>query len=118
MELHAYPQVVDHVTAPAVVVLPSHGDFDEAFQQGNDAWSFNLLVLVPRADDVTAQNMLDSLVSKTGPNSIRHALYVTADLGLGDVDTFVSALKGYGAEYNVVKVPHLGAILKVTVQAF
>lgn len=117
-DLYGYQVVDGMLNLPALVVRPSDADFAVAMNRGTETWELDLIVLVSRADDETSQDDLDEFVSKEGPNSIRQAIFNAPDLGLGDVDAFVKGMRGYGGEYQVARVPHVGAVLKVVVQAF
>ena len=80
-------------------------------------WDFNVYVLTSRSvDSAYGQELLDKLVSGAGEDSIRQILFENADLGLDSTDAQCYALKGYGGSFDWAKVPHVGAVLKVTVR--
>ncbi len=119
IELFTYDQVEDLGNLPAVIVEPITADFEGAFDRGLDEWDFNLYVLVGRADVTSGQDILDALVSGSGPNSIRRILHEHSDLGLvtdSTVDAQCYAMRGYGGKFEWYDVPHIGAILRVLVR--
>jgi hypothetical protein len=114
--LNAYREVEDVVEAPAVVAIPRKADFAGALQRGLDTWEFDLYVLVRRREGGYAQQELDQYITGNGPKSIRRALYEHPTLGLPDTDAFVKGVDGYGGQFQVARIHHVGAILKVTVR--
>lgn len=115
-KLRVYREVEDVVETPAVVALPRKADFAGAMQRGLDTWEFDLYVLVSRRDGGYAQQELDQYITGDGPRSIRQALYDHPTLGLPDTDAFVKGVEGYGGNFQVARIQHVGAILKVTVR--
>lgn len=117
IRINTYAVVEDVGDLPAIVIEPYTANFEGAFQKGWDTWDFNLYVLVSRADAVSAQKLLDQLLSGHGENSIREVLHGCPDLGLSDpVDTTVYEMKGYGGAFTWYGVPHIGAILRARVR--
>jgi hypothetical protein len=114
--LNVYRNVEDVVEVPAVVAMPRECDYAGAMQRGLDTWEFDLYVLVARRDGGYAQEELDQYLTGDGPKSIRQALYDHPTLGLPDTDAFVKGVKGYGGNFQVARIQHIGAILKVTVR--
>lgn len=116
-ELFAYKYVDELANLPAVIVEPITADYEMSMARGTEEWHFNVYVLVSRAagsDD--GQELLDQLISGDGPNSIAKILWEHSDLGLPDrLDASVKAMKGYGGAFDFGNVPHVGAVLLVTV---
>lgn len=124
-DLYGYRAVEGPLNLPAVIVKPGGGgrddkggDFLVTHARGTEIWMFELIVLCPRTDEGTGQDLLDELISKTGVNSIRQAIWDTPALGLGDVDATVTGMSNYGGEYSAARVPNVGAALQVKVHAF
>ena len=124
-DLYAYPYVKGSVNLPCVLVMPGGGgrdnkagDFTMTMARGTEKWSFQLLVLCARTDEDSGQETLDKLIDKEGDLSIRQAIWNTPDLGLGDVDAMVTGVSEYHGQYDMVRVPHVGAALLVQVHAF
>lgn len=116
-EVFAYARVQDVLNLPAIVVIPGKADFTGAFQRGTDEWQFDVFILVSRSDTDTGQERLDDFVTGGGPDSIREAVYNTPGLGLASFcDAFVRGMSAYGGEWDVARVNHVGAILKVVVR--
>lgn len=125
IDLYCYPYVKGSVSLPCVMVMPGGGgrdnkagDFTMAMDRGTEKWSFQLLVLCARTDEDNGQQLLDQFIDKEGELSIRQALWETPDLGLGDVDAMVTGVGEYHGQYDMVRVPHVGAALLVQVHAF
>lgn len=114
--LYTYGNVVETIELPAAVVEPYSGDFVVTLNRGLDTFDFNIFVLVSRADPTSAQPVLDSLVSGTGQDSIRMAIYNNPTLGLGAaVEATVHSMKGYGGSLEGYGLPHIGAVLQVQI---
>jgi hypothetical protein len=125
IDLYCYPYVKGSVNLPCVMVMPGGGgrdnkagDFIMAMNRGTEMWSFQLLVLCGRSDEDSGQQLLDKLIDKSGPLSVRQALWQTPDVGLGDVDVMITGVAEYHGQYEMVRVPHVGAALQVQVHAF
>ena len=116
MELFEYPKVADVTQCPAIVTKPLSAKY--MVNMGQDAtYEIQFVVLCSRRDTVTGQDDLDALVSHYGPNSIPRAINDHGDLGIDGVTAICYAMDAYGGEYAVAKIPHVGAILKVRVEA-
>lgn len=116
IEIFEYANVPDVVQLPAVVVRPMSANY--VVNMGDDAtYQFQIYVLTSRRDTDTAQDDLDELVSHFGPNSIPLAINGNDELGLDGVSALCYAMEGYGGQYSTAQVPHVGAILKVRVEA-
>lgn len=125
LDLYCYPYVKGSVNLPCVLVMPGGGgrdnkagDFVMAMNRGTEKWSFQLLVLCARSEEDSGQELLDKLIDKDGPFSIRQAVWNTPDLGIGDCDAMVTGVAEYHGSYEMVRVPHVGAALLVQVHAF
>jgi hypothetical protein len=115
-EINEYARVPDVTQVPAVVVKPLSAKY--IVNMSEDAtFEFQILVLCGRSDTDAGQQDLDAFVSHYGPDSIPHALRSNPDIGLDGVDVTCYAMDGYGGEWSAAKVPHVGAILKVRVEA-
>lgn len=116
-ELFEYAKVPDVSQVPAIIAKPLSANY--VVNMGGDAtYEFQLIVMCSRRDTDVGQQDLDELVSHHGPNSIPAAINSNEDLGLDDsVTALCYAMDSYGGEYSVAKVPHIGAILKVRVEA-
>lgn len=113
--LFVYDTVPDLSQLPAVIVEPATADYVTTIGAGMDEWNFNVFVMCSRAVPGIGQNQLDDYVAGWGPNSIRRIVFQTPDLGLGDSDATVTGMKGYGGSWEIAKVEHVGAILRVRV---
>lgn len=116
VELFEYKNVPDVAQLPAVVDRPLSAKY--VVNMGGDAtYEFQLYVLCSRRDTDTAQDELDALVSHYGPNSIPRAINDHDDLGIDGVTALCYAMDAYGGHYSTAQIPHVGAILKVRVEA-
>ncbi len=107
------------------MVMPGGGGRDNqaadttlAMARGTEKWSFQLIVLCSRTDEDSGQELLDKLIDKEGELSVRQAIWNTPDLGLGDVDAMVTGIAEYHGQYDMVRIPHVGAAVLVQVHAF
>lgn len=110
-----YDTLPDNPQLPCVIVEPADANFEGAMTRGMDTWYFHLYVLCARNDTAASQAQLDEFICGSGVNSIRRALYVSPDLGLGDTDAEVQGMFGYGGQLETVKVSVAGAALRVKV---
>lgn len=72
--IQIYPRNPDLVVCPAIVVVPSPGDFvgfDTTMGRGSDDIYFVVKVLVDTADSDTAQKRLDEFIDTAGTTSIK-----------------------------------------------
>jgi hypothetical protein len=124
-DLYCYPYASGSVNLPACMIMPGGGgrdnkagDFTMTMSRGTEVWYFQLLVLCSRTDEDSGQVLLDQFIDKTGSRSVRQAIWNTPALGLSDVDAMVTGVSEYHGQYDMVKVPHVGAALQVKVHAF
>ncbi|WP_075693870.1 hypothetical protein [Streptomyces acidiscabies] len=93
--------VPDAVTAPAFFVAEYEQDFDKVMGRGLDELVFTSRVLVGRADDRSAQRILDLMLSGSGPASLKQAIEVArggpGEYALGGLahDLHVMRVQGY-----------------------
>jgi hypothetical protein len=125
VDLYCYPYVTGSVNLPCVLVMPGGGgrdnkaaDFTMTMARGTEKWSFQLLVLCSRTDEDSGQQQLDKFIDRNGELSIRQAIWNTPALGLADVDAMVIGVSEYHGSYDMVREPHVGALLQVQVHAF
>lgn len=114
-EIYVYQNVPDDLEYPALVIRPEEANFAGAMKRGDDVWKIDLYLVMSRADNENAQDILDDFATSGGLNSIRQAIDDNDSLGLDDTTAFVRALKGYGGEFETARVRHIGAIFKVEV---
>jgi hypothetical protein len=86
----------DNPNPPVALVMPSSITYDQTFAKGMQLYSFNVIVIVGRADERSAQNSLDAFVSSTGSSSIKLAIEGDKTLGGKAFDTRVTELRNYG----------------------
>lgn len=116
MEIFEYAKVPDVNQCPAIIVKPLSAKY--VVNMGQDAtYEMQLVVLCSRRDTDTGQDDLDAFVSHYGPNSIPRAINAHPGLGIDGVDALCYSMDSYGGEYATAKIPHVGAILKVRVEA-
>lgn len=68
--------VPDSVIAPHFFVAEYEQDFDKVMARGLDELTFTCRVLVARADDESAQRILDGMLAGSGPASLKAAIEV------------------------------------------
>jgi hypothetical protein len=86
----------DNPNPPIAVVMPSSISYDDTFNRGMQTYVFNVLVIVGRVDERTAQSNLDAFVSGTGTSSVKRAIEVDKTLGGKAFDTRVTEMRNYG----------------------
>lgn len=86
----------DNPNPPIAVVMPSSISYDDTFNRGMQTYVFNVLVIVGRVDERTAQSNLDAFVSGTGSSSVKRAIEVDKTLGGKAFDTRVTEMRNYG----------------------
>lgn len=104
------------INEPHAFVIPAEPaiTFDETMGRGADLLHFNIVLLVSKAMDRNAQELLDPYLSGSGPMSVKAA--VEGDQTLGGVAdwTVVTGVPFYGPlDYN--GVTYLGARFGVEV---
>lgn len=113
--VEVYDNMPSSPVLPSVSVVPVSADFVVAMGRGADTWEFDLIVLVPSADGIVGQELLDPYVSGAGSSSIRQAIFNARTLGLSGTDAHVSAMTGYGGRWEAAGNPHVGASLRLEV---
>ena len=98
----------DNPNPPIAVVMPSSVSYDDTFKRGMQTYVFNVLVIVGRVDERTAQSNLDAYVSSTGTSSIKRAIEGDKTLSGVVFDTRVSEMRNYG-QLPVGEVTYLTA---------
>jgi len=86
----------DNPNPPLAVVMPSSISYDDVFKRGMQTYIFNVLVIVGRVDERTAQSNLDGFVSSTGSSSVKLAIERDKSLGGKAFDTRVTEMRNYG----------------------
>lgn len=114
-EVEIYDTVPDVAHTPAIVVMPAEADFDVAMGRGTDRWELDLYVLCSRAVADEGQDQLDVYVTGAGDSSVRELIFNNATLGGVAVDAHVSGMRGYGGQFEVAQITHIGAILRLVV---
>jgi len=104
--------VPDNPNPPIAIVVPVSVSFDDSFKRGMQTYTFNVLVIVGRVDERTAQNKLDGFVSSTGSSSIKLAIESDKTLGGKAFDTRVSEMRNYG-QIPIGEVTYLSAEFSV-----
>ncbi|MFJ8081967.1 hypothetical protein ACIQ6Y_15285 [Streptomyces sp. NPDC096205] len=93
--------VPDAVTAPHFFVAEYEQVYDRAMARGLDELTFTSRVLVSRADDRSAQRILDDMLAGSGPASLKQAIEAArgapGEYALGGLahDLHVMRVQGY-----------------------
>ncbi|MET9411274.1 hypothetical protein ABZX90_36855 [Streptomyces sp. NPDC002935] len=112
--------VPDSVVAPHFFVAEVEVTYDKTFGRGTDELEFTTRVLVGRADDRSAQRILDGLLSGSGPSSLKAAIEAArgapGELALGGLadDLHVMRVQGY-RWYEHEGTTYVGAELMIKV---
>lgn len=110
--LSTYEKIVPQINYPGVVVHPEEANYTKAFKRGLVQYEISLLVLVGGLEAYASQELLDELITPSGPKSIVQAIDNNRTLGLPDCDAHVSELSAYWVRYLSA---HIGARLKLNV---
>lgn len=102
----------DSPNPPVAIVIPRSVSYDEAFRKGMQTYGFNVMVIVGRVDERSAQNNLDSYCSSTGSSSIKLAIESDKTLGGNAFDVRVTEMTNYG-QITVGEVVYLVAEFQV-----
>ena len=98
----------DNPNPPIAIVIPSTISFDDTFQRGMQTYTFNVLVIVGRADERTAQNKLDAYCASTGASSIKLAVEKDKTLNGKAFDVRLTEMRNYG-QIVIGEVTYLSA---------
>ncbi|OQR64777.1 hypothetical protein B6E66_07405 [Streptomyces maremycinicus] len=112
--------VPDAVIAPHFFVAEYEQDFDKAMRRSLDELVFTTRVLVGRGDDKAAQQVLDAMLSGSGPASLKQAIEAArgapGEYALGGLahDLHVMRVQGY-RWYEHAGSTYVGAELMIKV---
>jgi hypothetical protein len=112
--------VPDAVMAPHFFVAEYEQVYDRAMARGLDELTFTCRVLVSRADDRSAQRILDDMLAGSGPASLKAAIEVArgapGEDALGGLahDLHVMRVQGY-RWYEHAGATYVGAELMIKV---
>ena len=112
--------VPDAIIAPHFFVAEYEQTFDKVMARGLDELIFTSRVLVGRGDDKAAQQMLDAMLSGSGPASLKVAIEAArgapGDFALGGLahDLHVMRVQGY-RWYEHAGATYVGAELMIKV---
>ena len=101
---------------PVAIVLPTGIAYDTAFRRGLDEYTFNVLVIVGKVDDRTAQNTLDVYCAPTGATSIKTAIEADRTLAGAAQSLRVTEMRNYSA-LSIAENTYLAAEFVVQVYA-
>lgn len=102
----------DSPNPPIAIVIPRTISFDDTFQKGMNTYAFNVMVIVGRADERSAQNNLDAYCSSTGSASVKLAVQSDKTLGGEAFDVRVTDMTNYG-QVTIGEVVYLSAEFQV-----
>lgn len=79
--LRCYEQIPDTPNPPCAVIELQRVLYDSTFARGADEFEFNVLLIVARADDRTAQTRVEGYIAGAGTGSVKTALEADPTLG-------------------------------------
>jgi hypothetical protein len=88
--------VPDNPQPPVAIIQPNSIEYDRAFQNGLDQISFTVTLIVGRASERTAQNLIDLYCASTGASSVKVAIESNRTLSGVIQDLRVAAMRNYG----------------------
>lgn len=115
--MQSSPYLLGNPTLPAVMIVPSPIEYDQAFQRGSDDYLLTVQVVVADSIDAEAQDLLDTYIEPTGAASLKAKLEEDDTLG-GRVSSLrVERCEGYRFIVRQDGTPMLGAEWTVRVNA-
>ncbi len=93
--LRTSPEMPDNPNPPIALVRPVTVEYDQAMAKGLTRYNFAVVVIVGRAEERTAQRLLDSFCSSTGASSIKLAVESDKTLGGNAFDCRVTEMRNY-----------------------
>jgi hypothetical protein len=88
--------VPDNPQPPVAIIQPTSIEYDRAFRNGLDQYSFTVTAIVGRASERTAQRLLDLYCASTGASSVKVAIESNRTLSGVIQDLRVVAMRNYG----------------------
>ena len=120
VSLFAYSDVPEVAQTPAIIIQPrprEPGDFNGAFSRGLITWELDVMIMVGRSDYEVSQEALTKLIDPAEEKSIARACDSDHEIGLDDgTDAMLSGLRLYGGQLQNANIPHVCAVLSVTVR--
>lgn len=116
--LTVYAFLPDSVVVPCAFVRPDQIAFDKTMNRGTDEITCEVILYVSRADDESAQELLDGYLAGSGPASFKTALVAARGapgqpaLGGACDDVHLVSARGY-RWYRHNDITYLGAELTV-----
>jgi hypothetical protein len=119
-----YADVPSVVETPGIVLMPVRIDYGTAMGQGvDDDLLLDLYILCSGTATELSQDSLDSYVSGAGSRSLREAVFksyapaggLPVTFGLPRVTARVLSMESYGVRFQAAGLPHLGAVLRLTI---
>jgi hypothetical protein len=114
--LRVYDFLPDAVSVPMATVMIEQVNYHGAFQGGDPIYRFNVMVLVARTSERTAQSKLDAYVSYGGDESVRAAIEADKTLG-GVVQTLIIDSTSNIQVVQINEATYLGIDFSVAVHA-
>ena len=93
--LRTSAEMPENPNPPIALVRPVTVEYNQAMAKGLTKYNFNVLVIVGRAEERTAQRSLDAFCSSTGASSIKLAVESDKTLGGNAFDTRVTEMRNY-----------------------
>ena len=93
--LRTSPEMPDNPNPPIALVRPTAVEYNQAMNKGLTKYSFNVIVIVGRAEERTAQRSLDAYCSSTGSSSIKEAVESDRTLDGNAYDCRVTEMRNY-----------------------
>lgn len=115
-QLRTAALVPDDPKPPVAVVMPPSITFDTAFGRGTDTYEFNVLLIVGRVSDRTAQTTLDAYCDPSGSASVKTAIESDRTLGGAAFDLRVTDMRGVSS-ISIADTTYLTAEFAVQVFA-
>lgn len=114
--LRTYSFMPDNPNPPCAVFMPMSVTFDAAFARGHDDIDFEVMVIVGRADEKSAQDALDGYCDPMNNTGVKAAIEGDRTLGGVVIDARVTEMTSYQS-LAVGEVQYLAATFRVSIIA-
>lgn len=114
--LRTYAYMPDNPVPPCAVTMPLSVSYDTAMNRGLDEIEWEVLVMVVRSDEETAQKALDAYCDPTSASAVKTAVEADPTLGGAVTQAIVTDLTSYQT-LAVGEQQYLAATFRISIIA-
>lgn len=108
--------IPDNINPPVAIVGPVSVQFDSAFKRGHDTMLWDVVIIVGRADEKSAQDALDGYCDPMNNTGVKAAIEGDRTLGGAVIDALVTEMSSYQS-LAVGEVQYLAATFRISIIA-